>query len=247
MVEPLHFSDLKRMALSPAHYLAGLGNDHDKPAMRFGRLVHTLVLGGPAVAVYEGERRGNAWKAFRAENEGREIVTRSELDEATNVARAVLSSEVARPYLIGERERPVEWTTNGRRCATRGIDVLGSTFLADLKTTNCAEPGRFSRACLRMAYHGQLAWYQDAAASIGRHVDEAFIIGVETAPPYAVTVLRVTPRTLHEGRKLSRLWLERLLACEAANEWPGYVQSVVDLDVAEDDVGLIIDGEEIAA
>jgi len=28
--------------------------------------------------------------------------------------------------------------------------------------------------------------------------------------------------------------MERLLACEAANEWPGYAQSIVDFDVPDE-------------
>lgn len=133
--------------------------------------------------------------------------------------------------------------------ATRGIDIVGDgDWIADLKTSSSTEPALFMKQCLRLGYHAQLAAYLDAAAQNGHSRQRAFIIGVETSPPYAVTVLHVTPRTLEQGRKLNRLWMERLLACEQANEWPSYAQDVLDLDVG-DDFHLIVDGdeEEIAA
>lgn len=240
----LHWSLLKLMAQSPAHVLYAATHEFDPtPHMRFGTLCHALTLGGDVV-VYEGERRGNAWKAFQAEHEGRFIVTSSEHAEARVIADAVLSDPVAAPLLAGRHE--VAWEANmfGRPCGGR-IDVAGPATV-DLKTTNDASPFRFANACRRMAYHAQLAWYSDARRALGEDPGEAFIVGVETKPPYLVTVFRVTPRMLEEGRKLNRLWLERLEACERANEWPGYVQSALDLDVVED-VDLIIDGEEIAA
>lgn len=249
--EPLHWTTLKHIARSPAHLVAAIENPKDTPPMRLGRLVHTIVLGGPPSAVWDGTRRGKEWEAFKAANEGREIVTRDEVERATKIANAVQRSPVAAPVLNGVTEYAVEWEALGRKCATRGIDIHnhGENFLADLKTTTNAEPDKFRRACLGMGYHAQLAWYMDAAAAIGKPVTRAYIIGVETAPPFAVTVLHVTARTLELGRQLNRLWLERFISCEAANEWPGYVQSIVDLDVGGDDVGIIIDGddEEVAA
>lgn len=249
---PVHITTLKTIAQSPAHYLAKLEHEianprNDHPQMRFGRLTHTTVLGGPPSAVWDGERKGNAWKEYKAQNLDRDIVTKAEVEEATRVANAVLSDPVAAPFLVGEAEKPVEWRMLGRRCATRGIDVLGKDFVADLKTTSKAEPEWFRRQCLRMGYHAQLAWYLDAAASIGRRVSDAYIIAVETKPPYAVVTLKLTQRCIEEGRKLCRLWMERLIQCEEANEWPGYIQSIVELDVDDAPFSLFIDGEDVAA
>jgi hypothetical protein len=244
---PVHFSDLKHMALSPAHYRARLdGEKRDTPAMMRGRLVHGLALGGGyQCAIYEGERRGKAWSEFKAAHPGVDIVTGEEYSEAERVATAVRQHPIAGPLLVGELETHVEWEMLGRKCSSR-LDVLGDGFITDLKTSASSEPGRFSRGALRMCYHAQLAFYADAASFVGKPPREAFLVAVEPEPPYAVTVLRATPRALEEGRKLCRLWMERLLACEAANEWPEYVQAIVDLDIVED-ADLIIDGEVIAA
>lgn len=243
----IHFHDLKRMARSPAHYLAGLELDEsDKPAFRFGRLVHKILLGGHYVVYDGGDRRGKKWEEFAAAHEGQDIFKTDEVHEALMVADAVRTHPLAAPLLVGDHEVPVQWTMLGRKVQTRGIDVLGPRRIVELKTTSNAEPSTFQRGALRFGYHAQLAMYHDAALSLGRDIEEHFVIAVETVPPFAVTVLRPTMRLIGEGTKLLRSWMERLKSCEEANEWPAYCQSIVDWDVV-DDVGLIIDGEEIAA
>lgn len=239
--EPLHFSRLKLMSRSPAHYRVGFGEP--TPAMRFGTLVHTVLLGGD-YAVWEGDRRGNVWKDFEAKHEGRLIVTSKEYQAALQCAEAVRADRVAAPLLEGKHEQAWAATLYGRPCEGR-IDIAGPRATVDLKTTSDASPWRFQRQCLALAYHAQLAWYQDARRALGEDPGEAYLIGVETKAPFAVTVLRITPRALDEGRRITRLWVERLEACELANEWPGYVQSAVDLDTSTDDEIVFRDGEEL--
>lgn len=245
--DPVHFTTLKKMALSPAHFRAACDEPRaPTPPMRFGSLVHHVYAGEP-VCIYEGERRGNAWKEFAAAVDvGVEIFTRSELERAERCAAAIRRKPRAVEVMDGQVERTIEWTYAGRSCSSR-LDVLGSEFVTDLKTTSCAEPGRFGRAALgRFAYHAQLAFYVNAARSIGRDPRAAYIVAVETAPPFAVTVMRLTLGALLEGEKLCRLWMERLRGCEESGAWPDYCESVVDLD-ADADTTLIIDGEELAA
>ena len=52
---PVHFSALKHIGRSPAHYLANLETDRDSPAMQLGRLIHAMVLGGAPYAIWEGK------------------------------------------------------------------------------------------------------------------------------------------------------------------------------------------------
>ena len=86
----------------------------------------------------------------------------------------------------------------------------------------------------------------DGARANGHTVDEAFVIAAETTAPFVVTVLRFTPRALEEGQKLARTLMERVIACQAVDVWPGYVQTPVPLDIAES-TDLLIDGEMVAA
>lgn len=248
MTAPVRFSSLKHIGRSPAHYRAALEASYDSPAMLFGRVVHAMVLGHGSWTVYEGERRGKAWSDFKADNEGVDIITAQEFRRARDCADAVLNDPVAAPFLVGDRERRIEWTHNGRAC--RGTpDVIGADFITDLKTTTDASPGLFSRAALRMGYHAQLAWYQHGVeAALDRTCPSGVLIAVESKAPYAVTVLRLTDRAIAAGHKTWVAWFERLVACEESGVWPGYSQSIVDLDVPDEDAfeGLLIDGEEIA-
>lgn len=247
---PVRYSHLRRIDLSPLHYLHGLVPDDDSEQsapMRAGKLVHALVLGGDYV-VYDGRRAGGAWEEFAAAHEGRFIVTTAEYQRAVPVAESVQRDPVASQFLRGQHERMLDWRIGGRECQAH-VDCIGpdNRYVTELKTASLAAPGWFARAALRMRYHAQLAWYQDAIAEVrGVRPANAYIVAVETKAPYAVTTMILTPRALDEGRKICRLWWERLAACEASDEWPGYAQSAVTLDVAED-VELVIDGEEVAA
>ena len=250
---PVHHSTLKRMALSPAHYLhaATHPSEQTRP-MRVGSLVHALVLGGK-YARWPGDRRAKGYAEFEAAADGYLVVTASEYDDAAPVAEAVLASKVAAPWLRGRTEVPLEWTIAGRKCATRGIDILGESHIGELKTTHVAAPHRFTWEAKRMAYHAQLAWYRDAVCEMplahwGPHgmcqptPRDLVIIAVETSPPHPVVAYRLTPRAVDMGQRCNALWLEQLRVCEESGEWPGYVQDVVDLDV-EEEVELEFDGD----
>lgn len=69
----LHFSQLKHMGRSPAHYRqAVLEGYAPSRAMDLGSVIHALALGGDVI-VFPGDARiGNAWKSFAAIVDGRE-------------------------------------------------------------------------------------------------------------------------------------------------------------------------------
>lgn len=240
--EPVHFTNLKKFALSAAHYAAACDSPAPvTPSMRFGSLVHH-VYAGESVLVYQGERKGNKWKDFAEMHKGKEIFTIKERDKAMRCAASLHKNPNAVEVLRGDMEREILWRYLNRSCSSR-LDVLGADYVTDLKTTNCAEPGRFWRAAKgRFAYHAQLAFYSLAATHIGRTIRDRYIVAVESAPPFDVVVLRLKARAILEGEKLVRGWFERLLMCEASNDWPGYAQCILDVDV-EEDLELTIDGE----
>lgn len=288
---PVYFSELKRMALSPAHVLAALQEPGtDTPAMRLGRTVHALVLGGQfivydgertgnkwrafqalasgeAVTIYPGARTGKAWKEFREAHDGEtiftadehdaaiealgtqttgpgiDIVSASELETARRAADSVLAHPRAVELLAGRHEVPLEWRVGDRLCATRGVDVIGERWVTELKTSATTAPWRFPGLAIRMHYHVQIAWYAEALRQHRHVVDCGYIVGVETFAPFAVTTFEISTRAMVEGGKLWRLWLERLLVCEASDEWPAYSQCDVPIDLPEDEAELTF-GEE---
>jgi hypothetical protein len=241
-LKPVRFSKLKLIGRTPAHYIGQFEEEReDNASLRFGRLVHSVVLGG-AFVVYQGERHGKKWAAFEAEHAGKDIVTAREHERAKRAAESV-AKELGRlrddhpdlpDLLAGEREKELAWMTEDRACGAR-IDVLGSNFVTELKTTTSAEVGWFTRNGGRLAYHAQLDWYLNGARMCyPREFDRAFIVAVEVKHPFVVTVFEADQETLDLGGRLWRSWWERLRVCETSNMWPGYAQSVMPFHIQQD-------------
>ena len=255
--DPVRFSHLKWMAESPRHYLHALANDKKKTScMSMGSAVDGLILGTTEVCTYPGPvRRGKAWDKFQSENAGKLIVTKKELTAAEGMRTSVLSNDHAVDKLTGQHQKEIHWEYLGRKCVSH-LDVmaLDGTYITDLKSCQTSNPGRFRWKALKMGYHAQLAFYRLAVEHLtGRKPRAAFIVAVESTAPYVTTVMRVTEKALELGERMVRLWFETLLTCEKSNQWPGYSQTIVELDAPEDvdlefdlnDLVPAIEGEEI--
>lgn len=242
--EPVRFSRLKLMGRSAKHYL-GMTVRQTQSIER-GTATHSLVLGGRPVICYPNRRYGKTWDAFKEKNGDAEILTAKDYDKANRMADAVRRHELAMSVLRGDHEVELSWTINGRACAGR-IDCIGSDFSTELKTGATSSPERFMWQSLRMGYHAQCSWYRNGIelAGLGKKKD-TYVVVVEQEPPHVVTVFTMVPRAIEAGTRMWRLWLEQLLACEAANAWPGYSEALVPLDVPEDDPDLIFEGDEAA-
>jgi hypothetical protein len=240
--EPLRFSRLRLMGKSAAHFRHGY-QPTTKP-MLVGSAVHAGLLGGPAVAVWDGVRRGKEYDKFCADQlAGTLVLNAAEARESTGMQAAIGANRDAMRLLDGVREKTILFDLDGRPC--RGPpDVVGADFITELKTGETSDPRKFAYKVRDFCYHGQLAWYDHAVRMErgGEKLDH-FVVAVEAKPPYVVTVFRLLPPSIEQGRKLIRLWLEQLKNCEASNEWPGYCQSIVDLDVSDTEL-IYADGDE---
>lgn len=102
-------SQLKDMLNDPeifhGKYIAGTIKKENIPAFDIGRYFHTAILEpektGTDCAVYQGIRRGKKWEEFLAENEGKAIITETELAKANNLIEAVKASPIAMEVLSG--------------------------------------------------------------------------------------------------------------------------------------------------
>jgi hypothetical protein len=246
-LEPLRFSRLKLMAKSAAHYAAGFGGETG--AMRKGTALHSFMLGGAdRVVLYEGRRdaRMAAWRDFQAANDGRHILIKSELDPVEGMRRSLEAHPRAMALLSGIQEQRIDWTDNGRAC--RGTpDAVhvrqdGSKVGVELKTCVTSHPERFTWQCRKMAYHAQCAWYKNGLERSMAYppgpVTEFYVVAVESAAPYPVTVFRVDDESLKMGHKQNRLWLEQVLNCERSGHFPAYVETDVTLSVLDEGDGL---------
>lgn len=250
---PVRHSNLKLMSLSPAHYWHACQRKPDAGqslAMRLGSGVHAMVLGTP-VERYSARRAGKDWEAFKRDHANSTILNDREWAEAQAMSAALLRHREAMAILFEGTtiEQPIEWEYLGRKC--RSIpDARAPYVLAELKTGRTAHPAMFVRDAIRMHYHCQLAFYAMAIEhATGIAPTNVYSVVIEKYAPHPVTILRLTDRVIELGRKTIRLWMEQLLACEAANVWPAYSESIVDFDAPDDEtdhpIDLVIGGEDV--
>ena len=242
---PVRFSHLRAYGRSAMHgYHARTTEMAQTSAMQKGTAVHALILGGRKIMGYPGAvRRGKEYDAFVAENPDAEILTMSDYDKANRMADAVRANQLAMPVLSGYCETRLNFEWNGLQCRATP-DVRGLDYLTELKTCSNSDPNKFLWHALRMAYPAQL-WFQHIGCELnGFSIQRHYIVAVESAEPYPVTVFEIQPRALDQAAKTLALWAERLKTCEQSGMWPPYAQSVVPLDVPDDEMPQLVYGDE---
>lgn len=235
LAAPIRFSHLRAYGRSAAHGLHARTTER-KPtaAMELGTAVHAMLFGTQSVTGFDGPRRGKAFEEFRAQAGDALVLGAADYIKALGMVESLKASPLAMRVLDGEAEQTLRFRWFGRDCRSTP-DVRGKGWVTDLKTSTSSDPARFVWHALRMKYHAQLRMQQIAYREAGHgEAEQAYIVAVEVDPPHAVTVFDITARALQEGEKLLTLWMERLLASEAAREWPGYCEALVPLDVPED-------------
>jgi hypothetical protein len=245
-MDPVHLTRLKLMGQSPAHYQAAV--EPEGGAIDRGGALHAILLGGRRYLAYPGKvRRGKEYERFCADNADAVVLAQKDFDRALGMAAAVRACKPAMRVLEGQHELEINWQYLGRDCQSH-LDVLGTGYITELKSAASSDPDRFTWQAIRMGYNAQLAFYREAVIAAGLGVPkEAYVVAVESSAPFVVTVMRLTARALDQGARSCRLWMERLLACEAANDWPGYAMDIVPLDVPEEDVPLVFSGVTVDA
>lgn len=247
MPGPVHWSDLRWMAVSPAHYRHKLlHRSEPTTAMQIGTAVHALVLHGLRnYVVWNGVRRGKEWESFRDTwaYSGSPILNQAEHETAYAIASCVLEHRLASQLLGGHQEIPLNWEAAGRACQGTP-DATTGTVLADLKVVHTANPKRFQWHAQDQGWLGQMAWYRAGVwEAYGERPERAYIVAVEAHAPHCVQVYRLTDGALEIGDRIWRGLLETLLVCEKTGHWPGYCDDELPLDVGLD-VALSIDGDD---
>lgn len=251
---PCRFSTLKQFALSPLHYWYSAQSEYEETlSMRLGSGAHAILFGQPVVTFTGAVRRGKAWDEFKAANSNTTILNQNERRQADAIAAAINGNALARAVLFDDTklEQRIDWNWDGRAFRSTP-DALGVHHLVDLKCLKSAEPERVMWQSRSMHYNAQAALYRRAVLEkFGRKVRDCYLVVVESKAPYPVSVLRFTERALDMGDRSCMAWNERRRLHEDSNTYPGYVQSVVDLDLPDSDdidsLGLTFADEEDAA
>lgn len=248
-LDAVHYSRLKKMRFSAAHYLEH--EENPTPSKGKGSALHSVLLGGKRVVVYEDGARNPKfakYQEFMAANEGALILSPKESSDVLGMRKSIEAHPLAMRLLDGVRETLIEWEFAGRRCAGTP-DVVHPRLagyrgkvIVELKTSKTASPWGFPWECKRYGYYGQCDWYGCGAERTmsypGGEVSDHFIVTVESTKPYPVTIFRVDERALSAARLEWRGWMDQLLACERDGRFPAYTDDVVTIGV---DDGLDLD------
>lgn len=236
-IPAISISRLKELARSPLHYQYRLTVPKESSAMQLGTLAHLLTLEPHRydldVAIWSertdsgamSPRRGKKWDEWRAQHDGKLLVTEDEADTAEAIAEAVRGDAVAMNYLeAGDPEVSMTWDLAGRPCKGRAdwITALdGDPVIVGLKTARDCRPFQFGAAAARLGYPLQWAFYQDGYRAITGIEPRMVEIVVEAEPPHAVVTYQIPGDVLEYGRDEYLRLIRLLEECERAKAWPG--------------------------
>lgn len=241
-------STIGKIELSPAHCRAYLdGEFKETPAMIFGRMVHKIVLereefcNDYAVYPEEIDRRTKAGKeeyaAFMHVNGNKCIVKGEDFKKADDVYNAIMKNKTASSLLAqGAPEVSCFWQDREYDfpCKARFDFINKDGWLVDLKTTRDASSLGFSKAIINFGYHRQAAMYSDGYRAVTGKEPKGFVfIAVETEPPYAVAVHKISGPSLQVGYESYRSLLGKYVECVNKDEWPGYPDEMNEIDIPD--------------
>ena len=240
-IEAERWSTLKEARTSMLRYNhAGDNPVDDKPRFGQGRLVHTAVLQPDLVSVgyvvFDGERRGNAWKDFKAAHVGQTILRRDEYDVSMACADAVRAHPLALEYLnldLALVERPVVWTDPATGLKCKGRPDAVHSIIAEIKTAATVDERLWRAQATRLGYFGQLAFYRRGYRTLTKLSLPGAIVAVELEPPHDIGVFAIDEDSLRVADDEISLLLARVAECRKTGVWPGRYQTVQSLTMPE--------------
>ncbi len=262
---PLRFSHLRAMSQSPAHchYAMTRDDDEQTAATDRGSALHAIILGnrnvvvaGPDAPKKPSAAQRNAkkpspatvdaiawWADFDAKHANDIVLSAAKMNDCQRMADAIRANPLALEVLDGVKEHTLRYRLQGRDCrATPDVRAADNRYITDLKSTVTADPARFKWQAIKYGIVAQLSWYRTACDVLYGAQPTCFVVAVEATRPHPVTVFKLTDADMLRGQKSCALWFERLMSCEASNQWPAYAQSIVDLDLPDNEFELDFSG-----
>ncbi len=136
---------------------------------------------------------------------------------------------------IAWRPRPNVWG----RCKPDWLD-FDSSIIYDLKTTGgSAHPDAWARQHIKNGPYGvQAAWYRrGVSAVLGWDNPQFRFVVQESKPPYAISLIDLTPAALHVAEEKVDAALNQWAYCLEHDRWPGYPPRVVSIDAEPWELG----------
>lgn len=162
------------------------------------------------------------------ESSGKSILRFSEYTAAMSAAKAIRGNRVANELLAdGDAEVTVLAEIDDVPTKIR-IDYYRPDLgmLIDVKTSDDAGLGAFSRSIASYGYDIQAAFYLDTCRMLDLPAESFVFIVVENKAPYGVAVYEIDQTSIEIGREKYQRGLDIYRQCIAFDEWPGYPEEI---------------------
>lgn len=217
-------------------------------AMKDGTRFHTSVLEPDKFdSIYavtptlDGRtKEGKAAKEdFYAANSNKTLISQDEYDNTMRMRDAVLSSKTVQALLKGALIEKAFYATDpmtGVLIKARPDAInYKNNMLIDLKKTTQADIYHVKQSIRSYFYHVQASYHMNVVNGcqpdkLADIKDSIFIFCEDTAP-YGVQIVAITPSDLIEGEKKWREALDRYAKCLKSGIYPGYSDSIQELNV----------------
>lgn len=243
-------SALKLVGRSPSHYWSAY-RDPQRPAreqsaaLRMGEAIHCAILEPQRFVVAyrvapQVDRRTKAgkeaWEAFVAECEevGAEPLSADEHSACEAIAAQANRHPILRAVRDGARyEHSAYWIDpiTETLCKARPDWLTSRRIVLDVKSTADASPREFAKSIARYQYAMQAAYYLDGITAAGCEVDSFVFVAVEKTAPFGIACYAADAEMLTQGRAEYRRLLAVYAECDAADQWPGYPQTVAPISL----------------
>ena len=217
---------------SPAHVKMRTHNESE--SMLQGTALHTMLMAPDKFDVLHyvrpkirraGKANLAAIEQFEADNPGKSPIQPEQHENLKQVVGAVKANPFAGPILSETRkEVSIFWHDEeiDADCKAR-FDMLGADYIADLKSTRCAERTQFTRDVLwKFRYWIQAVFYYRGARHIGLPVKDFHFIAIELEAPFGCTVHTLEESELMAAQSrvvaLAKQWAE----CVKTGYYPAY-------------------------
>lgn len=218
--EYLSSSALKLILKNPHEYYAKyIKGDlsEEKAFFTFGNYIHSLILEPELVqqeyAIYEGAvRRGKHYEAFKEQNVGKLIITKSEGEAAEKIMTSYKLHKLA-PCLFqgGEAEGTYATTLEGVNIKAR-LDYLIDGAILDVKTTGTGvDMQSLQSTIVKYDYDLSAALYLDVVNSSKKEKEfvKNFIFCFISKENYDIVLVQASQEMLENGRRKYRRAIAR--------------------------------------
>ena len=179
------------------------------------------------------------WTEFNASAAGRQVITAEQYATTQGqLAGITAHPDLAAVLASGAAEQSAFWADESTgllcKCRPDWVHTLpdGRAILLDLKTCQSADAVAFARTVASFGYHRQAAWYCDGwQRATGQAVYSFIFAAIPSEYPFIAGAYQLADEALIQGADECAELLEAYAACVRSNVWPGYGDSVQEIQL----------------